>query len=154
MTTKGRYALRAIIALAKLYEKNTLVSVNTLSEEEDISSLFLEQIFFKLKKAGIVKSIRGPGGGFLFNRPLDSISIREVLDAAGEELTVLPCDRQVSECDRISDCIAHKVIISLTDKINSYLEGITLQMLLENPEWQCKSLKKKNKKQRTVNSEQ
>jgi len=136
MTTKGRYALRATIALAKLYEKSKMVSINTLSEEEDISSLFLEQIFFRLRKAGIVKSIRGPGGGFLFNRPLDSINIKEVLDAAGEELTVLPCDRQSGECDRVSDCIAHKVIISVTNKVNEYLESITLQMLLENPEWQ------------------
>jgi Rrf2 family iron-sulfur cluster assembly transcriptional regulator len=136
MTTKGRYALRATIALAKLSENGKMVSISTLSEEEDISSLFLEQIFFKLRKAGIVKSIRGPGGGFLFNRPLYSISIKEVLDAAGEELTVLPCDRQMEICDRVSDCIAHKVIISVTDKINDYLKGITMQMLLENPEWQ------------------
>jgi len=136
MTTKGRYALRAIIALAKLYENNKMVSISDLSAEEDISSLFLEQIFFKLRKAGIVKSIRGPGGGFLFNRPLDSINLKQVLDAAEEELTVLPCDRQVTKCDRISDCITHRVIISLTDKVNEYLESITLQMLLENPEWQ------------------
>ena len=135
MTTKGRYALRAIIALARLYEKSKMVSISALSEEEDISSLFLEQIFFKLRKAGIVKSIRGPGGGFLFNRPLDSINVREVLEAAGEELTVLPCDRQSSECGRVSDCIAHKVIISASDKVNEYLEGITLKMLLESPEW-------------------
>jgi len=139
MTTKGRYALRATIALAKLSEDGKMVSINTLSEEEDISSLFLEQIFFKLKKAGIVKSIRGPGGGFLFDRPLDSINIREVLDAAGEELTVMPCDRQSFGCERMSDCIAHKVIISVTDKINEYFESITLQMLLDNPEWQSKA---------------
>jgi len=136
MTTKGRYALRASIALAKLSENGKMVSINTLSEEEDISSLFLEQIFFKLRKAGIVRSIRGPGGGFLFDRPLDSINIKEVLDAAGEELIVMPCDRQSAECDRISDCIAHRVIISVTNKMNDYLESITLQMLLENPEFQ------------------
>jgi Rrf2 family iron-sulfur cluster assembly transcriptional regulator len=112
-----------------------MVSINTLSEEEDISSLFLEQIFFKLRKAGIVKSIRGPGGGFLFNRPLDSINVKEVLEAAGEELTVLPCDRQTTGCDRISECITHKVIISVTNKINEYLESITLQTLLESEEW-------------------
>jgi len=135
MTTKGRYALRSIIALAKLYEQNKMVSISALSEEEDISSLFLEQIFFKLRKAGIVKSIRGPGGGFLFNRPLDSINIKEVLDAAGEELTVLPCDRQTGNCARISECIAHKVIISVTDKVNEYLGSITLKMLIESPEW-------------------
>jgi Rrf2 family iron-sulfur cluster assembly transcriptional regulator len=139
MTTKGRYALRATIALAKLSDDKKMVSISTLSEEEDISSLFLEQIFFNLRKAGIVKSIRGPGGGFLFNRPLDSINIREILDAAGEELTVLPCDRQVSKCDRISDCIAHKFITSVTDKVNGYLESITMRMLLENLEWQNKN---------------
>jgi len=136
MTTKGRYALRATIALAKLSENGKMVSINTLSEEEDISSLFLEQIFFKLRKAGIVKSIRGPGGGFLFNRPLDSINVKEVLDAAGEELIVLPCDRQSAECERTSYCIAHKVIITVTEKVNEYLKSITLQMLLENPEFQ------------------
>jgi len=135
MTTKGRYALRATIALARLYEKSKMVSISTLSQEEDISSLFLEQIFFKLRKAGIVKSIRGPGGGFLFNRPLDSINIKEVLEAAGEELTVLPCDRQTAGCGRISDCIAHKVIISVTNKVNEYLESITLKTLMESPEW-------------------
>jgi len=143
MTTKGRYALRAIIALAKLYEKSKMVSINTLSEEEEISSLFLEQIFFKLRKAGIVKSIRGPGGGFLFNRPLDSINVKEVLEAAGEELTVLPCDRQTTGCARISECITHKVIISVTDKINEYLESITLQMLLESPEWKTHAHKQR-----------
>jgi len=59
-----------------------------------------------------------------------------VLEAAGEELTVLPCDRQTTGCDRISECVAHKVIISVTDKINEYLESITLKMLMENKEWQ------------------
>jgi Rrf2 family iron-sulfur cluster assembly transcriptional regulator len=144
MTTKGRYALRATITLAKLSDNSKMVSINTLSEEEGISSLFLEQIFFNLRKAGIVKSIRGPGGGFLFNRPLDSISIKEILDAAGEELTVLPCDRQVSECDRISDCITHKFIISVTDKVNEYLESITMRMLLENHEWQTQKTSRRD----------
>jgi Rrf2 family iron-sulfur cluster assembly transcriptional regulator len=138
MTTKGRYALRAIIALAKLYKKSKRVSISTLAEEEDISSLFLEQIFFKLRKAGIVKSIRGPGGGFLFNRPLGSINIKEVLEAAGEELTVMPCDRQTTGCDRISECITHRVIISVTNKVNEYLESITLKSLMESEEWQTK----------------
>jgi Rrf2 family iron-sulfur cluster assembly transcriptional regulator len=145
MTTKGRYALRAVIALAKLSCDNKLVSVSALSEEEDISSLFLEQIFFKLKKAGIVKSIRGPGGGFLLNRPPDSISVKEVLDAAGEELTVLPCDRQASECGRISDCITHKFILSVTDIINGYFESVTLRMLLENREFNKGNRKSRKK---------
>ena len=132
MTTKGRYALRATIALAQIGKSGEMVSINSLSEAEDISSVFLEQIFFKLKKAGIVNSVRGPGGGFSFARPLDSLSVREILDAAGEELTVLPCDRSEADCDRQSDCISHQVLVSLTDMINQYLEGLSLQMVLEN----------------------
>ena len=138
MTTKGRYALRATIALAQLAKNGGMVSINTLSEVEDISSVFLEQIFFKLKKAGIVKSVRGPGGGFSFARPLDSLSIREILDAAGEELTVLPCDRRDTECDRQSECMAHQVIIKTTEQVNKYLDGLTLKMVLDNKEFRPK----------------
>jgi len=69
-----------------------------------------------------------------------------VLEAAGEELTVLPCDRQTSGCDRVSECIAHKVIISVTNIINEHLEGITLQMLLEGPEWKPHGHNKKKEK--------
>ena len=135
MTTRGRYALRATLALSQLGKGGGMVSINTLSEAEDISSIFLEQIFFKLKKAGIVKSVRGPGGGFSFARPIDSFSVREILDAAGEELTVLPCDRSESECDRQSECIAHQVIIKVTEQINKYLDSLTLKMILENKEF-------------------
>ena len=135
MTTKGRYALRATIALAQMGKSGEMVSINSLSEAEDISSVFLEQIFFKLKKAGIVNSVRGPGGGFAFARPPDSLSIREILDAAGEELDVLPCDRSEAECDRQSDCISHQVLLSVTDKVNRYLDSLTLQMVLENEEF-------------------
>ena len=139
MTTKGRYALRATLALAQMGKNGGMVSISTLSEAEDISSVFLEQIFFKLKKAGIVKSVRGPGGGFSFARPLDSLSIREILDAAGEELTVLPCDRRESECERQSECMAHQVIIKTTEQINKYLDGLTLQMVLESKEFRPKN---------------
>jgi len=136
ITTKGRYALRAVLALAQLSKNGEMVSINNLSEAENISSVFLEQIFFKLRKAGIVQSIRGPGGGFSFARPPEHISVREVLYHAGEEMEVLPCDRHYTDCERISECICHKVITSATEVINKYFDGITLQMLLVNNEFQ------------------
>jgi Rrf2 family iron-sulfur cluster assembly transcriptional regulator len=135
ITSKGRYALRATLALAEMGKNGDMVSISTLSEAEDISSIFLEQIFFKLKKADIVKSSRGPGGGFSFNRPLDSLTVKEILDAAGEELTLRFCDRSESECDRIGDCISHKVFASVTDKINEYLGSLTLKTVLESNEF-------------------
>ena len=86
ITTRGRYALRASLAMAKLSKNNEPVSINTLSEQEGISSVFLEQIFFKLRKAGIVSSIRGPGGGFCFALSLDKLTVKEIFNAVGEEI--------------------------------------------------------------------
>ena len=136
ITMKGRYALRAMVALAKMGKEKEMVSISTLSEAEDISSVFLEQIFFKLRKAGIIKSARGPGGGFSLNRPADSLSVYEILNAAGEEMLVLPCDRRDMECKRINECISHQILVSVTDLVNKYLDDISLKMVLENKEFQ------------------
>jgi len=135
ITLKGRYALRAVLALAEMGKNGEMVSINSLSEAEDISSIFLEQIFFKLKKAHIVKSVRGPGGGFAFDRPLDSITVQEILDAAGEELSMKFCEKNVKNCDRMTECISHKVFASVSDKIDEYLRSITLKKILENKEF-------------------
>ena len=135
ITSRGRYALRACLALAEMGKNGDMISISSLSEAEDISPIFLEQIFFKLKKANIVKSVRGPGGGFSFNRPLNSLTVREILDAAGEELTMKMCNREEKKCVRMSDCISHRVLSSVTDKVNEYLDGLTLQMVLEKAEF-------------------
>ena len=139
ITTKGRYALRASIALAKMAKENKFVSINAISKAEDISPVFLEQIFFKLKKAGIVKSVRGPAGGFAFTRPLDSLTVKEIMYASSEEMIVLPCDRNNSECERENDCISHNVIVMVTELINDFLDGITLKMLLEEDRFKPKT---------------
>jgi Rrf2 family iron-sulfur cluster assembly transcriptional regulator len=119
-----------------------MVSINSLSEAEGLSPIFLEQIFFKLKKAGIVKSVRGPGGGFNFNRPPESISVREILDAAGEELTVLPCDRSTTDCIRGNDCLAHNVLDAVNSLVNDYLGKLTLKTVLESGEFKAVAKKK------------
>jgi len=136
ITLKGRYALRAILALAEMGKDGEMVSINSLSEAEDISSIFLEQIFFKLKKAHIVKSVRGPGGGFSLDRPLDSVTVKEILDAAGEELTLEFCEKNVNKCSRMSECISHKVFAVVSRKINEYLGSLTLETVLEGSEFQ------------------
>ncbi|GHV37758.1 Fe-S cluster assembly transcriptional regulator IscR [Spirochaetia bacterium] len=134
ITTRGRYALRATLALAKLGKDGTPVSINILSESENISSVFLEQIFFKLRKAGIVSSVRGPGGGFNFARPLKELTVKEILDAAGEDLDVTPCDKHVDTCDRLDCCITHKVWFDLTELVNNYFNGLTLASIIEKNE--------------------
>ena len=131
ITTRGRYALRASLALAKYGSNGAPVSVNFLSEKEDISSVFLEQIFFKLRKAGLVTSIRGPGGGFCFAQPLNKLTVKQILNAAGEELDLTYCDKQSSECERIGECLIHPVLTEAHDLLKKFFDNITLTSILE-----------------------
>jgi Rrf2 family iron-sulfur cluster assembly transcriptional regulator len=131
ITTRGRYALRATLALAKIGKDGEPVSINNLSDEENISPVFLEQIFFKLRKAGIVASVRGPGGGFCFARPLEKLTVKEILDAAGEDLDLVACDKQIENCERIGGCLAHSVWTDVSQIVNNYFNSKTLSSLLE-----------------------
>ena len=132
ITTRGRYALRASLALARSYNLNTPVSINQLSEEEHISSVFLEQIFFKLRKAGIVNSARGPGGGFTFARSPDDVTLLEILEAAGEELNVTDCDKKAKTCKITGKkCSSHTVWEDITEKLNEYFGKTTLAAVME-----------------------
>ncbi|MDR3341998.1 MAG: Rrf2 family transcriptional regulator [Treponema sp.] len=131
ITTRGRYALRASLALARLGKDGSPVSINNLSEQEHISSVFLEQIFFKLRKAGILASVRGPGGGFYFAQPLDKLTLKAILDAAGEDLNAIRCDKHTEKCDRIGDCLSHEVWTDVTELVNDFFKNVTLASILE-----------------------
>jgi len=131
ITTRGRYALRSSLALAKLGTKGGPVSINNLSEQENISSVFLEQIFFKLRKAGIVNSIRGPGGGFCFAKPLTELTVKQILEAAGEDLEITFCDKNSNSCDRVGECLSHNVWVNVTELVKKYFASITLASILE-----------------------
>ena len=130
ITTRGRYALRASLALAKLKERGRPVSINYLSEQEDISSVFLEQIFFRLRKAGLVTSVRGPGGGFYFTQPLDKLTVRHILEAAGENLDLTFCDKRKNNCDKLGKCLSHQVWASVNDLVKNHFADITLASIL------------------------
>jgi len=126
VTTKGRYALRAVLALAAESEDGKPVSIKTIAEREDISAEFLEQIFFKLRRAGVIRSVRGPGGGFYFARSLDSISLLDVLEASGEGIGISPCACGKRTCDRKEACIAGFVWRELDDKLRDFAEARSL----------------------------
>jgi len=130
-TTRGRYALRASLALAKLENSGGPISINSLSEMENISSVFLEQIFFKLRKAGLVSSIRGPGGGFRFAQPLDKLTVKQILDAAGEEINVTLCDKHSDSCERVGECMSHHIWVEIHEVIKEYFSSITLAEIID-----------------------
>jgi Rrf2 family iron-sulfur cluster assembly transcriptional regulator len=132
ITTRGRYALRATLALTVLGKEGRPVSVSDLSEYEDISPVFLEQIFYKLRKAGIVGAVRGPGGGFFFTRPPEALTARDILLAAGEKLGDAPCDKHADNCNRTDCCPSHRVWMDLNKLMNNYLESLTLDSILRS----------------------
>jgi Rrf2 family iron-sulfur cluster assembly transcriptional regulator len=106
-------------------------SISQIAEEEELSPEFLEQIFFRLKKAGLIRSIRGPKGGFLLNRKPGDISIKTILDAVGEPLYPAPCtDHGVKPCHRQPSCPIAPVWQEFYELIRDHLSGISLQDML------------------------
>lgn len=135
ITTKGRYALRAMANLA-LSGTERPKPIKTIAAEEDISPEFLEQIFFKLRKSGIINSVRGPGGGFLLDRDPATVTTKEIFEAVGEGLEITPCSQPredgTYECDKTDDCVVHDVWREASDFITGYFENLTLAKVLEN----------------------
>jgi len=131
ITSKGRYGLRAVIKLA-MSTHTRPISISTIANDENVSSEFLEQIFYKLKKAGVIRSIRGPGGGFVLDRKPEDITVKDILAAVGEMGGLTPCTlRRRTLCDRPVPCSAHEIWTGLQDRISEYLTGITLKDIVE-----------------------
>ncbi len=129
VTTKGRYALRAITNLA-LTGSDRPVPIKQIAADEDISPEFLEQIFFRLKKSGIISSVRGPGGGFILERDPAEVSVREIFEAVGEGLEITPCTGE-EDCDRADDCLVHDIWQEASEHIVSYFDKLTLRRIMD-----------------------
>lgn len=129
VTTKGRYALRAITNLA-MAKSERPVPIKQIAGEEEISPEFLEQIFFKLKKAGIISSVRGPGGGFVMEKDPAEISVKDIFDAVGEGLEITPCTGE-DDCDRQDICLVHEVWKEASLHIVGYFENLKLKRIME-----------------------
>ena len=131
ITTKGRYGLRAVINLAMAHHSRP-ISIASIAGEENVSSEFLEQIFFKLKKGGLIRSIRGPGGGFVLNKKPAEISVLDILNSVGEIPGLTPCTlRRKAQCERTDLCVAHGIWDGLQKTMEDYLSGVTLKDILE-----------------------
>jgi len=147
ITTKGRYALRAVLQLS-MQEEDKPVSIRTLSELEEISAEFLEQIFFRLRKAGLISSTRGPGGGFQLIKSLDKITIAEIFEAVGEELHFSPCTLDDGKpCAREPFCPAHSFWEYTYSMFREYFRSVTLDDIVNKryPEQLMAPLEKMSK---------
>ncbi|HNZ28956.1 MAG: HTH-type transcriptional regulator IscR [Candidatus Aerophobetes bacterium ADurb.Bin490] len=134
VSTKGRYALRALTHLAESFLKNDNkpVSIKHISERENISNRYLENIFVTLRKASIIKSIKGEKGGFMLAKPPKDISVYDVLEAVEKGVSPSKCVMNVKMCGNAQKCGIRKVWVGLDKVISGYLKQTKLSEVAEN----------------------
>jgi Rrf2 family iron-sulfur cluster assembly transcriptional regulator len=130
MSTKAQYAVRAMVNL-NLYSGGSPVSLRDISLRESISLTYLEQLFVKLRRGNLVKSVRGPGGGYLLARPARDIQVDEIIDSVEESLVPVACMDKKRGCACNDQCVTHNVWHGLGDRIRQFLSSITLADLTE-----------------------
>lgn len=130
LSTKGQYGVRAMFEIAKGYPERP-VTVREISERQEVSVPYLEQILNKLRKAGLIKSVKGPGGGYVLSRGPGQISIRAILNELEGPVALTSCLIPGEGCARVDGCVTHLLWKSLGAKIEAFLETITLKDLIE-----------------------
>lgn len=129
LTTKGRYAVMAVIEITES-KTNRPVSLLTISENQEISLSYLEQIFACLKRSEIVKSVKGPGGGYTLARSPDKITVADVIKAIGEPIKMTRCNNTKTGCvTSDAKCKTHHLWRGLENKIYDYFNSISLESL-------------------------
>lgn len=130
LTTKGRFAVTAMVDLA-MRSQGSPVTLAGISERQMISLSYLEQLFGKLRRSGLVDSVRGPGGGYCLAKPEAQISVAEIILAVDEPLDVRKCGGK-RDCKGDGPCITHDLWTDLNSRIYDYLGGVTLENLVNN----------------------
>ena len=134
LTTKGRYAVTAMLDLA-LHAGNGPVSLVEISERQDISLSYLEQLFSKLRRQGLVNSMRGPGGGYSLSRLPNEIAVSNIIMAVDENLDVTNCGNAAGGChDTNKRGLTHNLWLDLSNRIQSFLDDISLQDMMDKRE--------------------
>lgn len=132
LTTKGRYAVTAMLDLA-IHARSGPISLADISTRQEISLSYLEQLFAKLRRNELVTSVRGPGGGYLLARATDAIFVAEIIDAVNETVDATGCGGQ-ADCQGGETCLTHYLWCDLSDQIHRFLAGISLSSLVERQE--------------------
>jgi Rrf2 family iron-sulfur cluster assembly transcriptional regulator len=127
LSTKGRYAVMAMVDLAK-HSQGSPIALAEIAERQEISLSYLEQLFAKLRAGGLVKSVRGPGGGYLLGHPADETRISDVILAVDEPIRATRCTPGAPMGCRGSKsrCLTHDLWEELSNQIHLYLSSVTL----------------------------
>ena len=129
LTTKGRYAVTAMLDLAIHHDQDP-VTLADIARRQGISLSYLEQLFAQLRKRGLVHSSRGPGGGYRLGRPADDIAVVDVIGAVDESVDATRCGG-MENCQGDARCLTHDLWHDLSKQIHDFLGGIDLAQLVE-----------------------
>ena len=129
LTTKGRFAVTAMVDLA-ISGGERPVTLGDISERQKISLSYLEQLFARLRRHGLVEGLRGPGGGYRLSRRPQDISVAEVITAIGEGIDTTQCKGN-RDCQDGDECLTHQLWTKLGREIFDFLNGITLASFIE-----------------------
>ncbi|CAC9471089.1 Iron-sulfur cluster regulator IscR [uncultured Gammaproteobacteria bacterium] len=130
LTTKGRYAITAMLDLAA-NNAGKPITLDFISQRQNISLSYLEQLFAKLRRADLVKSVRGPGGGYLLNTQAKNISLTQIIEAVDENIDLRRC-KGMNACNNGKQCISHQLWCDVSKQIRTFLNSKTLQMVIDN----------------------
>ena len=131
LSTQSRYGVRAIFDIA-LHSGGLRTQVKDIAQRQKISPRYLEQIFQKLKKAGIVGGKRGPSGGYFLRKDPIEITVGEIIRVTEGDLTPVPCEggrKSNQACDRAGECVAQIIWKEAGNKLNEYFDSITIEQL-------------------------
>ncbi|HSD60312.1 MAG TPA: Fe-S cluster assembly transcriptional regulator IscR [Burkholderiales bacterium] len=129
LTTKGRFAVTAMIDLAMRHGGGP-VTLAGISDRQKISLSYLEQLFGKLRRHGLVESVRGPGGGYNLARPMDQLTIADIIIAVDEPLDATRCGG-LANCQDEQRCMTHDLWVSLNERIYEYLSSVSLKEMVD-----------------------
>ena len=132
LTTKGRYAVTAMLDLA-LNQGKGAVTLQDIALKQEISLSYLEQLFAKLRGSGLVKGTRGPGGGYRLAQSTEAISVAAIITAVDEKADMTRCGGEAN-CQDGKKCLTHELWTDLSLEIYKFLDGITLFNLVNKPE--------------------
>ena len=145
LTTRGRYAVTAMLDLA-LHKDQGPVCLSDISERQEISLSYLEQLFSRLRRGNLVESIRGPGGGYRIVNPLEQVAISDIVKAVNESVDTTQCGGQ-KNCHQQGRCLTHDLWEGLSEQIENFLSSISLQDLIEREQVKRVALRQDNRLQ-------
>ncbi len=129
LTTRGRYAVTAMLDIS-VHGQTRPTALAEISNRQEISLSYLEQLFSKLRRKGLVRSIRGPGGGYMLATSPTMISVADIIRAVDEPIQATSCSSPEG-CRPSSRCITHHFWQRLGEHLNGYLESVSLALLLQ-----------------------